>query len=271
MEKINIKNVDEARQFAGRRVRLFWFDGREYQPRGEGTLRLGRLYRWDLVGVGESGLHSIGRNAVFLSVESDAWIELLEQKAREERETEDARFPLPHGWHWEKGIRGILSWPAAVGPAPAPTDGSTICVHVWECSDSRYPPRVVSRVYKDGAVTCEYRSAPLDVVRAVIARYDAEHDAEHGATNAKQEPYSIDIPAGRWASEVSHSFQDGDVIDLTFASGRVQRVTCYVYRDNGLLIDDGYRRDDGNGYSFVVGNVDGRGVTKVTLVSRGAQ
>lgn len=364
MEKINIKNVDEARQFVGRRVRLFWFDGSEYAPRGEGLLRIGRAYGSDWVGVGKSGPCGCGSTAVSMNSESDAWIELLdahpdaaryaamvgkrikvvaaggsddyarfsarlaggivtavdttglaqavavtwltdsgdshmcyigpgfwpdvvidepptladqletaraevarieaeiareateaaEQKARAEHEAEDARYPLPEGWRWERNYNGLGL--CAVGPNSRLEYPRTLCVRVLGGMSAE----IVTR-----GVDCDigWERPPLDVVRAVIARYDAER--------AKDAPYSIDLPPGGWCRDVPHTFQVKDVIDLTFQSGRVERcVISKVDDERDIWVKDPYTAD--RGYeSRYVGNYNGRGVTKVTLVSRGAQ
>lgn len=183
--------------------------------------------------------------------------EAAEQKAREEREAEDARFPLPEGWRWEHDVTLLKSTRCAVGPNPKTSGPRTLCVHVFALSPV---PEIVARGYVDGQIDCAWQRPPLDVVRAVIARYDAEHAP----------PYSIELARGCYASEVSHTFQAGDVITLTLADGSETRHTINEVDEDGDVWTAESFACDGNMRSCLVGNVGYRHVTKITLVSRAA-
>lgn len=288
-ERVQIRTAADARKWEGRRVELF-FEG---DSRGSGVLAvqswgsdgfkllIDGQCRPGRVGVAiygstydnltltpldtladrlETARAEVARLEAEIAREAT---EAAEQKARAEREAEDARYPLPEGWRWERiSCLGLC----AVGPSPR-RDAQMLCVHVFDLGGYA---EIVTRGYAGGidcqweppTIDCQWERPPLDVVRVVIARYDAEH----GVTDAKPEPYSITVTG--WCADIPHTFKSGDVVDLTFASGRVERHTIDVDHDRDILTSILYITDDG-GTAFRVGA--SRGVTKVTLVSRGAQ
>lgn len=120
-----------------------------------------------------------------------------ERKAREE---EDARFPLPEGWEWRRTCKDK--------PKAVHTDGRSMGVgskdgQLWQTKNKRFP---------------------LDVVRAVLARHDAETAPESwvlsGAgsamrsrrhTIAKGDKVSVDIKGAVTTHTVYRKDSDGDV------------------------------------------------------------
>src|SRR5690606_23348071 len=74
------------------------------------------------------------------------------QKAREEREADDARYPLPEGWRWERiSCLGLC----AVGPSSPHRDAQMLCVHVFDLGGYA---EIVTRGYVD----CQWEPPTID-------------------------------------------------------------------------------------------------------------
>ena len=169
-------------------------------------------------------------------VEEEAAAKKAEEEKARKRAEQDARFPLPAPYEWRRQEALLYAYNLEDGSALYVDSGSKLCYEEEE-----------------GTPADECTFQPLDVVRAVIARYDAE--------NAPEESWDIsEVPL----HDQKHPLKVGDKVRLLHTNGKESVHTVSAVLRGGVVGVTPHcgERD----YQDAVGRVNG--IVKVTKLTK---